>query len=125
MVAELGFEPRQTESESVVLPLHNSASMMLDYYSVYKSFCQQEFSKKLKKFADRQKRRDDPTVCCCPGLVRRATSGRSLAENGGVFFFKAKLPQPVETDPYAPENAQTALNAVQTTKAGGGDVTNE
>ena len=25
MVAELGFEPRQTESESVVLPLHNSA----------------------------------------------------------------------------------------------------
>ena len=25
VVAELGFEPRQTESESVVLPLHNSA----------------------------------------------------------------------------------------------------
>ena len=25
LVAELGFEPRQTESESVVLPLHNSA----------------------------------------------------------------------------------------------------
>ena len=25
MAAELGFEPRQTESESVVLPLHNSA----------------------------------------------------------------------------------------------------
>ena len=26
MVAGLGFEPRQTESESVVLPLHNPAS---------------------------------------------------------------------------------------------------
>ena len=25
VAAELGFEPRQTESESVVLPLHNSA----------------------------------------------------------------------------------------------------
>ena len=25
LAAELGFEPRQTESESVVLPLHNSA----------------------------------------------------------------------------------------------------
>ena len=28
VVAELGFEPRQTESESVVLPLHNSASLV-------------------------------------------------------------------------------------------------
>ena len=27
MAAELGFEPRQTESESAVLPLHNSASV--------------------------------------------------------------------------------------------------
>ena len=26
VVAELGFEPRHTESESAVLPLHNSAS---------------------------------------------------------------------------------------------------
>ena len=26
LAAELGFEPRQTESESVVLPLHNSAT---------------------------------------------------------------------------------------------------
>ena len=25
VAAELGFEPRQTESESAVLPLHNSA----------------------------------------------------------------------------------------------------
>ena len=25
LAAELGFEPRQTESESAVLPLHNSA----------------------------------------------------------------------------------------------------
>ena len=27
VAAELGFEPRQTESESVVLPLHNSAML--------------------------------------------------------------------------------------------------
>ena len=26
MVAELGFEPRQSESESLVLPLHHSAN---------------------------------------------------------------------------------------------------
>ena len=26
LAAELGFEPRQTESESAVLPLHNSAT---------------------------------------------------------------------------------------------------
>ena len=29
MAAELGFEPRHTESESAVLPLHNSASTVL------------------------------------------------------------------------------------------------
>lgn len=39
--------------------------------------------------------------------------------------FKGKLPQPDAIDPYAPQTAQNALNAVQTTKAGGGDVTNE
>ena len=38
MAAELGFEPRQTESESAVLPLHNSAmslsteSLTIIYY---------------------------------------------------------------------------------------------
>ena len=33
MAAELGFEPRQTESESVVLPLHNSA--MFDFNRLF------------------------------------------------------------------------------------------
>ncbi len=28
MAAELGFEPRHTESESAVLPLHNSAILL-------------------------------------------------------------------------------------------------
>ena len=32
LAAELGFEPRHTESESAVLPLHNSASRK-DYYT--------------------------------------------------------------------------------------------
>ena len=32
LAAELGFEPRQTESESAVLPLHNSAMQGLLYY---------------------------------------------------------------------------------------------
>ena len=31
MVAELGFEPRQTVSETVVLPLHHSASSRGEY----------------------------------------------------------------------------------------------
>ena len=31
LAAELGFEPRQTESESVVLPLHNRAMNINDY----------------------------------------------------------------------------------------------
>lgn len=30
MVAELGFEPRQSESESLVLPLHHSAAPFRD-----------------------------------------------------------------------------------------------
>ena len=40
LAAELGFEPRQTESESAVLPLHNSAmalsteSLTIIYYSL-------------------------------------------------------------------------------------------
>ena len=42
MAAELGFEPRQTESESVVLPLHNSASNGNNYYT--------NFSIKVKLF---------------------------------------------------------------------------
>ena len=39
MAGEQGFEPRQTESESVVLPLHNSPSDEC-YYTTYKSVCQ-------------------------------------------------------------------------------------
>ena len=42
MAAELGFEPRQTESESAVLPLHNSAMDNVDYYT--------PFLKKVKSF---------------------------------------------------------------------------
>ena len=42
MAAELGFEPRQTESESVVLPLHNSATNS-DYYTQYAGKCQYFF----------------------------------------------------------------------------------
>ena len=32
LAAELGFEPRHTESESVVLPLHNSAKYDIQFY---------------------------------------------------------------------------------------------
>ena len=35
MAAELGFEPRHTESESAVLPLHNSARCMLAVWRLY------------------------------------------------------------------------------------------
>ena len=55
MAAELGFEPRQTESESAVLPLHNSAMLRLssqrERYLLYQvSFkCQYVFSKKFLK----------------------------------------------------------------------------
>ena len=39
MVAgELGFEPRQTESESVVLPLHHSPSKWLTLHRFFGSF---------------------------------------------------------------------------------------
>ena len=35
LAAELGFEPRHTESESAVLPLHNSAiNFDVDYFSI-------------------------------------------------------------------------------------------
>ena len=34
LAAELGFEPRHTESESAVLPLHNSAMFFtLEHYT--------------------------------------------------------------------------------------------
>ena len=36
LVGEEGFEPSQTESESVVLPLHNSP--VLHYYTLLKKF---------------------------------------------------------------------------------------
>ena len=48
MAAELGFEPRQTESESAVLPLHNSAiflttdNIITDFFNMSSVF--------LKKF---------------------------------------------------------------------------
>ncbi len=41
LAAELGFEPRHTESESAVLPLHNSAIALTLVYSITKKFiCQ-------------------------------------------------------------------------------------
>ncbi len=41
LAAELGFEPRHTESESAVLPLHNSAiAFALDYCSTKNIVCQ-------------------------------------------------------------------------------------
>ena len=38
VAAELGFEPRHTESESAVLPLHNSAKNEHIYYSIFLEF---------------------------------------------------------------------------------------
>ena len=32
LAAELGFEPRHTESESAVLPLHNSAILLMRFF---------------------------------------------------------------------------------------------
>ena len=44
LAAELGFEPRHTESESAVLPLHNSAiALTLVYFSTNKGVCQVHF----------------------------------------------------------------------------------
>ena len=43
LAAELGFEPRQTESESAVLPLHNSASDSDIYYTHIPPVCQPLF----------------------------------------------------------------------------------
>ena len=56
LVGEEGFEPSQTESESVVLPLHNSPisflhreafSRVLYYYSEAGGVCQHPFLKKI------------------------------------------------------------------------------
>lgn len=59
MAAEEGFEPSQTESESVVLPLHNSASTFaaakqhgLLYQNI--GICQPSFEKKMQLFKDQQ-----------------------------------------------------------------------
>src|ERR1700722_2016867 len=47
LAGELGFEPRQTESESVVLPLHHSPPKRLNLQSFLRKFCSwsQEFCK--------------------------------------------------------------------------------
>ena len=49
LAAEIGFEPIQTESESAVLPLHNSASatIYIIYYTAKKS---RLFLKNFKKY---------------------------------------------------------------------------
>ena len=39
MAAELGFEPRHTESESAVLPLHNSAILYLVVFNALRQCC--------------------------------------------------------------------------------------
>ena len=39
LAGELGFEPRQTESESVVLPLHHSPPKWLILQHFYRKFC--------------------------------------------------------------------------------------
>ena len=46
MAAREGFEPSQTESESAVLPLHNSAIFILTIilYTIFPN-CQDKFSK--------------------------------------------------------------------------------
>jgi hypothetical protein len=47
MAGELGFEPRQTESESVVLPLHHSPPKWLILQRFFRKFSKiaKEFSK--------------------------------------------------------------------------------
>ena len=47
LAGELGFEPRQTESESVVLPLHHSPPKALIQQRFFRKFCNQsqEFCK--------------------------------------------------------------------------------
>ena len=44
MAAEEGFEPSQTESESGVLPLHNSAKRK-SYYNLFTEFVKGHFQK--------------------------------------------------------------------------------
>ena len=46
MAAEEGFEPSQTESESGVLPLHNSAKRKM-YYTRFYRIVKRIFSKNL------------------------------------------------------------------------------
>lgn len=62
MVAELGFEPRQSESESLVLPLHNSAiSSRHDKYNTpFFVICQVFFVIFLKNIHKKIKAR---TIC--------------------------------------------------------------
>jgi hypothetical protein len=52
LAGELGFEPRQTESESVVLPLHHSPSKLLNNNNIFRSF-----AAKVESFAN-------PAICC-------------------------------------------------------------
>ena len=52
MAAELGFEPRQTESESVVLPLHNSAIYLAAWLSPCNGIIIAERAEFVNKFSE-------------------------------------------------------------------------
>lgn len=62
VAAEEGFEPSQAESESAVLPLHNSAIFNLStcsavniiYYIRMQRTCQYLFSKNIRSFAKKE-----------------------------------------------------------------------
>ena len=76
LAAEEGFEPSQTESESGVLPLHNSAKRK-SYYTFFSGFVNSLFTIFLHRFSDRG----------IPSRKEAVRQSDAPAENcGGVQF---------------------------------------
>lgn len=82
LAAEHGFEPRQTDSETVVLPLHNSAMSRMERVLFYQRFYDLSiaFPKKLRIFMTKKNIRGfSPDVF--PRPARHAAAARP--KNGG------------------------------------------
>jgi hypothetical protein len=85
VAGELGFEPRQTESESVVLPLHHSPSKALISHNFFWKFCNQ--SQEFCKPGDLQ---GPYSRACVRGLVLLVDKTKSLLAVGADLHLVAE-----------------------------------
>ena len=107
MVAELGFEPRQTESESAVLPLHNSATFEHNYSFFFANV--KRFFRSFTTFFKKEPAKGVlPPQCVLSGRCRPAIWPSSAAIGRGSSLWGAAA-APLVILPAARPAARSAL----------------